>query len=53
MKKIIFIIVTLVLTSCGTISDMSNSVKSGMKNISNNPCYDKDTNTIKIGCKKK
>tara|TARA_B100001093_G_scaffold306946_1_gene292964 strand:+ start:633 stop:794 length:162 start_codon:yes stop_codon:yes gene_type:complete len=53
MKKILLIISTLALTSCGSISDMSESIKGSLKNLDKNPCYDKTTDTIKIGCKKK
>ena len=50
MKKIILIIAALVLTSC-TAYDMSE-VKKKIKNIGKNPCYDKETKAVKIGCKK-
>tara|TARA_B110000902_G_C14010119_1_gene476118 strand:+ start:68 stop:220 length:153 start_codon:yes stop_codon:yes gene_type:complete len=50
MKKIVLIIATLVLTSC-TGYDMSD-INKKIKNIGKNPCYDKETNTVKIGCKK-
>jgi predicted small secreted protein len=53
MKKVIFLIVAFTLSSCGTISDVSSGVKEGVKNLGKNPCYDKETNTIKVGCKKK
>ena len=50
MNKIILIIVTLALTSC-TAYDMSG-INKKIKNIGKNPCYDKESNTVKIGCKK-
>ena len=53
MKKIIFLIAAFTLSSCESISDVSNNVKNSMKNLGKNPCYDKETNTIKVGCKKK
>ena len=35
------------LTSCST-DNLTNKVK----NFGKNPCYDKATNTVKLGCKK-
>ncbi len=52
MKKIFLILITLTLTACGTVSDMTKSVKGKMKNLGKNPCYDKETNTTKLFCKK-
>ena len=51
MKKIIFIIISIMLTSCST-DNLTNKVKNKVKNFGNNPCYDKATNTVKLGCKK-
>tara|TARA_B100000787_G_scaffold159722_1_gene138093 strand:+ start:387 stop:536 length:150 start_codon:yes stop_codon:yes gene_type:complete len=49
MKKIVLIIAALALTSCTTyMPDISKSIK----NIGNNPCYDKETKTVKIACNK-
>ena len=54
MKYLIILFISLALTSCGSMSDMSNSVKGKVKNIGKNPCYDKETNTTQLwGCKKK
>ena len=50
MKKIVLIIATLALTSC-TAYDMAD-INKRIKNIGKNPCYDKESNTVKIGCKK-
>jgi len=50
MKKIILIIAALALTSC-TAYDMSG-INKKIKNIGKNPCYDKESKTVKIGCKK-
>ena len=50
MKKIILIIAALALTSC-TAYDMSG-INKKIKNLGKNPCYDKESNTVKIGCKK-
>jgi uncharacterized protein YceK len=52
MKKILIILSTIILTSCGSISDMKTGAKEKLKNLGKNPCYDKETNSIKIGCKK-
>ncbi|WP_415285410.1 hypothetical protein [Candidatus Pelagibacter sp. Uisw_130] len=54
MKKILIILSTLILTSCGSISNIKNGAVDSFKNIGKNPCYDKEKNTTKIfGCKKK
>ena len=29
-----------------------SDINKKIKNIGKNPCYDKETNTVKIGCKK-
>ena len=50
MKKIVLIIAALALTSC-TAYDMSG-INKKIKGIGKNPCYDKQSNTVKIGCKK-
>ena len=50
MNKIILIIVALALTSC-TAYNM-DGINKKIKNIGKNPCYDKESNTVKIGCKK-
>ena len=50
MKKIILIIAALALTSC-TAYNMGG-INKKIKNLGKNPCYDKETNTVKIGCKK-
>ena len=40
------------MTSCATTADLTESLKGKMKNLGNNPCYDKATKTVKIGCNK-
>ena len=53
MKKITIILTALLLTSCATTSEFTGGFKERVKNWGQNPCYDKATKTVKIGCKKK
>ena len=50
MKKIILILSALILTSCSLPS--TDSLKNKIKNAGKNPCFDKATETMKVGCKK-
>ena len=52
MKKIFFILTTVILTSCTTASNLTDIVKDKLKNAGNNPCWNETTKSVKIGCKK-
>ena len=52
MKKIILILTTIILTSCSATTSLKDSIKDSMGNLGKNPCYDKASNTVKVGCKK-
>ena len=45
---------SILFTSCSmdTVNGQMDKVKSKMKNLGVNKCYDKNTNTVKHGCKK-
>ena len=47
MNKIILLLVTCLITSCTVYDGALNK----LKNLDKAKCYDKETNTIKIGCK--
>jgi len=51
MKKIILIVTALILTSCSA-SNITSGIKNKMKNIGNNPCWDEEKKAVIIGCKK-
>ncbi len=46
------ILIAVILTSCTTASNLTDSVKDKLKNAGNNPCWDETTKSVKIGCKK-
>ena len=46
MKKIILVPIAIVFTNCST-----DSMVDKLKNMDKAKCFDKETNTIKIGCK--
>ena len=48
MNKIILIIFTCLITSCTAYEGALNK----LKNLDKAKCYNKETNTIEIGCKK-
>tara|TARA_B100000787_G_C15925555_1_gene178483 strand:- start:146 stop:304 length:159 start_codon:yes stop_codon:yes gene_type:complete len=52
MKKMFLILIAVILTSCTTASNLTDSVKDKLKNAGNNPCWDETTKSVKIGCKK-
>jgi len=52
MKKLILILTALILTSCAATTGLKDGIKDSIGNLGNNPCYDKETNTVKVGCKK-
>ena len=52
MKNIILLLSIMLITSCTTAKNFTDGAKNKLKNLGNNPCYDKETNSIKIGCKK-
>ena len=47
-----FIIIGLTLTSCSNSNGVLSKVKEKISNLDKAECYDKETNSIKIGCKK-
>ena len=47
MKKIFLIIFALMLANCST-----DSMVDKLKNLDKAKCYDKESKTLKIGCKK-
>ena len=52
MKKIFLILEAVILTSCTTASNLTDSVKDKLKNVGNNPCWNETTKSVKIGCEK-
>ena len=52
MKYIVSIIAILILTSCTTTENLSKSVKDKVKDWGKNPCYNKETKAVEIGCNK-
>jgi len=52
MKNIIIILMAVILTSCTTTKDITEGLKNKAKNLGKNPCYNKETKTVEIGCKK-
>jgi len=52
MKKIIILLSMLILTSCTTGKNLTDSLKEKTKDWGKNPCYNKETKVVEIGCKK-
>ena len=48
MKKFMLIFISLILTSCSS----GNSIMEKIGNLDKAKCYDPETKSIKIGCKK-
>ena len=52
MKKIALMFSIVLMTSCTTTQNLTDGAKDKMKNWGKNPCYDKETKVVKIGCNK-
>jgi|TARA_B110000240_G_scaffold132138_1_gene146680 hypothetical protein len=52
MKIITFLLSILILTSCTSGKNLAIGLKEKMKDLANNPCYNKETKAVEIGCKK-
>ena len=49
MKKIILLLISITLTSCSLSVD---NVTDKIKNIGKNPCWNAETKSVEVGCKK-
>ena len=52
MKKFVLLLSLLLMTSCTTAKNLTDGTMDKIKNLGKNPCYNKETNVVVIGCKK-
>ena len=52
MKKITLLLTILILTSCSNGKNLATGIKEKLKDLANNPCYNKETKVVEVGCKK-
>ena len=52
MKKIFILLSILILTSCTSSKNLADGVKDKVKKWGKNPCYNKETKVVELGCDK-
>ena len=52
MKMITLLLSILILASCTSGKNLTDSLKEKTKDWGKNPCYNKETKVVEVGCKK-
>ena len=52
MKIITLLLSILILKSCTSGKNLATGIKEKLNSLANNPCYNKETKEIEVGCKK-
>ena len=52
MRKFVLLLSLMLMTSCTTAKNLTDGALDKIKNLDKAKCYNKETNTIEIGCKK-